>query len=221
MLRNYLVISFRNIVKNKWFSLINLAGLAVGMACFVLILAYVRFELSCDRFHEKSDRIFRVISREASPRADVIEFSDGSPDVLAAALAADIPEINRTTRICTFFGEEVVLQSDEKCFVESGLFADEHFLEIFSFPLLQGDEKNALIAPGSIVITENMARKLFGDADPFGKSVVYKSGSLRYDLTVTGLLIKVPPQIPGRKSVDGVGSDGVGHAKHAREDSPA
>jgi putative ABC transport system permease protein len=209
MLRNYLVISFRNIVKNKWFSLINLAGLAVGLACFVLILAYVRFELSYDRFHEKSDRIFRVISREASP------------DVLAPALTADIPEINQTTRICTFFGKDVVLQSDEKFFVESGLFADEHFLEIFSFPLLQGDEKNALIAPGSIVLTENMARKLFGDADPLGKSVVYINGSLRYDLTVTGLLIKVPPQIPGRKSVDGVGSDGVGYAKHAREDSPA
>ena len=192
MLRNYLVISFRNIVKNKWFSLINLAGLAVGMACFVLILAYVRFELSYDRFHDKSDRIFRIISREASPRADVVEFFSGTPDVLAPALTADIPEINRTTRICTFFGEEVVLQNEEKCFVESGLFADGQFLEVFSFPLLRGDEKSALIAPGSIVITRNVARELFGEADPIGKPILFKGSYLRYDLVVTGVLKDVP-----------------------------
>jgi len=177
MLRNYMVISFRNIIKNKWFSLINLAGLAVGMACFVLILAYVRFEMSYDRFHEKSGRIFRIVERESFMRSEVVEYSASSPEVLAPALAADIPEIINTSRICKFFADEIVLESGENSFIESGLFADEHFLEMFSFPLLRGDQKSALAAPGSIVVIQDIARKFFGDADPLGKSVVYKNGS--------------------------------------------
>jgi putative ABC transport system permease protein len=97
MFRNYLVISFRTILKNKWFSLINLAGLAVGLAGVIMIAAYVRFELSYDRFHEKADRIFRVLTFEDPGKNKAPEYESSSPDLLAPALASDIPEIVRAS----------------------------------------------------------------------------------------------------------------------------
>jgi putative ABC transport system permease protein len=187
MFRNYLVISFRNIVRNKWFSMIKIVGLSVGMAAFLLILFYVQFELSYDRFHEKSDRIHLLLTRDPHMRKDIIEYTVGSPEPLAAALIEDIPEVVKATRIMKPWGDKTVLQYGEKRFFEKGIYADHHFLDIFTFPLCKGDPKKALLDPNAIVISKSIAQKLFGNSDPMGKTIVYRESSSKYDLKVTGV----------------------------------
>lgn len=192
MFRNYLVISLRNIVKNKWFSLIKIAGLAVGMAAFLLILFYVQFELSYDRFHEKGDRIYLFTIREPWLRKDVIEYTAGSPEPLAAALISDIPGVVNATRIMKPFADKPVLQYGDNKFFENGFYADHNFLRIFTFPLLLGDPQKALVEPNTIVISEDVAQKLFGKDDPMGNTIVYREGSSIYNLRVTGVAKPVP-----------------------------
>jgi len=192
MFRNYLIISFRNTLKNKWFSLLNIAGLAVGMACFILILMFVQFETSFDRFHERSDRIYRVISRDTKGQPDVTEFSDHSPELLAGFLAADFPEITRATRTRESFTDKAILQYQDKIFYQIGIFADPEFLKIFSFPLLRGDLEQSLVVPKSIVLTKHVAQKIFGGDDPLGRIISYKEKRRQYDMTVTGVIEDVP-----------------------------
>ncbi len=191
MLRNYVVISYRNIVKNIGFSLISLLGLALGLACFVLIMAYVRLEMSYDRFHEKSDRIFRIISTDTSPALGPGVFRAYNADPLADSLRTDYPEVRHVARFYPF-GSTAVLKSGANAFTEKGYFADPDIQEIFSFPLLRGDKSEVLAAPGSIVLTEQTARKLFGDRDPLGQTVSYRVTRGQADLTVTGVVEDVP-----------------------------
>jgi putative ABC transport system permease protein len=191
MLRNYVVISYRNIVKNIGFSLISLLGLAIGLACFVLIMAYVRFEMSYDRFHEKADRIFRIISTDSRPEMSPNVFRAYNADPLADSLRTDYPEVRHVTRLYPF-GSTAVLKTGDRVFTENGYFADPDFLEIFSFPLLRGDKAEALAAPASIVLTERTASKLFGDRDPIGQTVSYRVTQGQADLTVTGIVEDVP-----------------------------
>ncbi len=192
MLRNYAVISYRNIVKNAGYSLISLLGLAVGLASFILILAYVRFETSYDRFHEKADRTFRLLSTGSMSGMKPGEFDVGSPDPAATVLKTEFPEVRHAARVMKQFNDPAVLSFEGKAFAESGLIADQDFLEIFSFPLLRGDRPRALDAPGTIVITERVARKLFGGQDPVGKTLSYGVGRNKGDLTVTGVIRDVP-----------------------------
>ncbi len=192
MFRNYLIISYRTTLKNKWFSLLNIAGRAVGMACFILILMFVQFETSFDRFHEKSDRICRVISRHTKRQPDVTEFDDNTPELLAEALAADFPEIKRATRTREAFADRAILQYQDKIFYQKGIFADPEFLKIFSFPSLKGDLEQALVVPKSIVLTQHVAQKLFGSDDPLGRIISYKERNRQYDMTVTGVIADVP-----------------------------
>ncbi len=190
--RNYLTISFRNIVRNKWFSVIKIVGLAVGMAAFLLILFYVQFELSFDRFHEKTDRIYIFLTKDTGDRKDMIEYIAGSPEPLAAALISDIPEVVNATRIMKPFADKPVLQFGNKRFFENGFYADHNFLNLFTFPLLKGDPEQALLEPSSIVISKDVAQKLFGKEDPMGRTIVYRERSSKYDLKVTGVAEPVP-----------------------------
>ncbi len=193
MFRNYLTISLRNIIRNKWFSVIKIAGLAVGMAAFLLILFYVQFELSFERFHEKADRIHIFLTRDPWMRKDVVEYSANSPELLAALLIEEVPEITNATRMMKPFLDKTVLQYGEKRFFEEGIYADHNFLDMFTFPLTRGDPKKALDEPNTIVISENVAQKLFGSDDPMGKTIVYRESSSKYELQVTGIAEPVPP----------------------------
>jgi putative ABC transport system permease protein len=193
MFRNYLTISIRNIIRNKWFSVIKIAGLAVGIAAFLLILFYVQFELSFERFHKKADSIHLFLTRDPWMRKEVVEYSANSPELLAALLIEEIPEVQNATRIMKPFVEKTILQYGEKRFFEEGIYADHNFLDIFTFPLLKGDSKNALSEPNTIVISTHVAQKLFGKDDPMGKIVVYRESSSKYDLQVTGVTEPVPP----------------------------
>jgi putative ABC transport system permease protein len=192
MLRNYVVISFRNAVKNLGFSLIALLGLAIGLACFILILAYVRFELSYDRFHENSGRIYRVISAEVPAGQKPGEFATNNASLLAGTLKAEFPEVRHAARIFARTDIQAVLKAGERVLTETGLFVDRDFLQVFSFPLLRGDRSAALAAPASIVLTNETARKLFGEKDPLGQMVSFREGRGVGDVTVTGVVEDVP-----------------------------
>jgi putative ABC transport system permease protein len=192
MFRNYFVIAYRNLIKNRGFSLINLTGLAVGLAGVILIMAYVRFETSYDRFHEKSDRIAKVLNKAKKGPNGVPEFYGAWFDPRMPALLAQVPEIVRMTKAVETYADRLVLKNETAVFVQSGFFVDEQFLRIFTFPLLHGDRETALAAAGSIILTERTARKYFGSADPIGKPLRMKSQSLDYNLTVTGVASDVP-----------------------------
>jgi putative ABC transport system permease protein len=191
MLRNYAVISYRTAVKNPGFSLIALLGLAIGLACFILILAYVRFESSYDTFHEKSNRIYRIISTDSGPVLGPNVFQAYNADPLAASLRSDYPEVRHVARFYPF-ESSAVLKVAEKTFTEKGYFADGDFLKIFSFPLVRGDRASALAVPASIILTESTALKLFGDRDPIGQTISYRERHDSADLNVTGVLKDVP-----------------------------
>jgi ABC-type antimicrobial peptide transport system permease subunit len=184
MLKNYLKIALRNIRRYKGYSFINIAGLAIGMACCILILLWVQDELSYDRFHENADYIYRVIQD--------INFADHSTTwaitqgPLGPSLKEDFPEIINATRITS---RRFRLTYNDKSFDERPGMADGSILEMFSFPLIKGDPATALSDPNSIVMTEEMAEKYFGSEDPLGKTI---KADNRWDFQVTGILKEVP-----------------------------
>jgi len=184
MIRNYIKIALRNLSRHKGYSLINIAGLAIGMACCILILLWVQDELSFDRFHENADSIYRVIQD--------IKFSDHSTTwaitqgPLGPSLKEDFPEIVNFTRVT---GRRFRLAYQDNSFDEVLGMADGSIFEMFTFPLIEGDPQTALSDPHSIVLTEEMARKYFGDEHPIGK--VLKADD-EYDFLVTGILEEFP-----------------------------
>jgi ABC-type antimicrobial peptide transport system permease subunit len=180
MLRNYVKIALRGIIRHKAYSFINIAGLAIGMACCILILLWVQDELSYDRFHNNAHEICRVIGDYDST---VIP---GTPGPLAALLREEIPEVVDATR---FYGTEAQFKYKEKQFSQRGLYVEPRFLEIFTFPMVKGDPKTALNDSSSIIITEEMAKKYFADEDPLGKTLIENN---RWSYMVTGVLKNIP-----------------------------
>jgi putative ABC transport system permease protein len=183
MFKNYLKVALRNIRKHKGYSLINIVGLAVGIACCILILLWVQDELSFDRFHKKGDNIYRVLQDVHLDR-DVTWAINQGP--LGPALHVDIPEIVNYTRGTA---RRFRIKYNDKCFDEIVEFADPSLFEMFDFPLVKGDPKIALTDPHSIVISEDMAVKYFGEEAPLGKVL---NADDQYDFVVTGVLAKVP-----------------------------
>lgn len=184
MFNNYLKIAFRNIKKNKGYYFINIAGLTIGIVCFILIGLWVKDELSFDRFHQKKDRIFRVLNRN----------HDGSADfnityALGPALKAEYPEVEESCRVCLWFGSHVKYQ--DKIYAERNIYlSDPSFFKIFSFPFIRGNPETALSDKYSIVLTEQMAQKYFGDEDPIGK--VLHLALMQGDFTVNGVIENIP-----------------------------
>jgi ABC-type antimicrobial peptide transport system permease subunit len=186
MIKNYLKITFRNIVKHKGYSFINIFGLAIGMAVSILILLWVHDELSFDRFHKNIETLHLVgLSQDYSTGQIRVPMS---PAPLAPALKKEFPEIVDAARI-QMCGD-VQLKYEEKGFMESGgCYADPSFLEMFTFPLMKGDAKFVLADPHSIVLTEATKKKYFGDKEAIGKIINFQN---EYNLTVTGIIENVP-----------------------------
>lgn len=191
MLKNYMKITLRNIKRHKGYSFINIAGLSVGMACFILILIYVQYELSFDTFHDKADRLYRIIERRPGDVRLGHDYYARTPAHLAPALLREYPEVVNATRISIF--TDVLIIYEDKSLYSSGIYADEHFFDVFSFPLMQGEEKSALNEPFSLVITEKMARKYFGNEEPVGKTLNVHINNKSYDVKITGIT-KNPPE---------------------------
>ncbi|MDH4198214.1 MAG: ABC transporter permease, partial [Candidatus Aminicenantes bacterium] len=167
MFRNYFVTAWRHIRQQRVHSLINILGLALGMTCTILILLWVRDELSFDRFHENSDRIFRVVADWPRNGWNGV---DASPMPLGPAVEAGVPEVVATVR---FAGQpRKVFRYGDKAFYENrGILADPALFTVFSFRFVKGTPAGAFGKPTDMVVTESTARKYFGDEDPVGKIV--------------------------------------------------
>ena len=186
MFKNYLKISLRNLWKHKAFSLINISGLAVGMACCLLIVLFLQEELRYDRHHEKADVIYRVTMNLKLPG---VEFDLGSTmATLGPALVTELPEVSQAARMSRD-NEYLVAVGDKRFFEESFYFVDSTFLDVFTFPLVRGDPQTALTAPFTVVMTEERARKYFGQEDPVGQVLRLNNA---HDFMVTGLLAPLP-----------------------------
>lgn len=182
MLRNYLKTALRNLWKNKGFSAINILGLTIGMASSLLILLWVRNELSFDRFHAHADRIYRVTVDASGFKAAV------DPAGMPAGLQAAMPEIRSVLRLS--LPNTVLFGVGTREFEEPRVFyADSNFLQFFSYPLVAGDPKTALRRPDAVLLTEGMARKYFGTDGAIGKTLKMDNDQL---LTVTGILADIP-----------------------------
>ena len=188
MLTNYLKIAWRNIRRQKGFAFINIAGLSVGIACCLLIFLYVRDELTYDRFHEHSDRIYRIVEERTSPAQGTGRFAWTAGPV-APTLAREFPEIQAATRFTKVYGRQTVQRGDARLYVDDYLFAEPTFFDVFSFELLRGDPKTALTAPNSVILTERTARTYFGEEEAIGKTLTVEYLG---DLTVTGVLRDIP-----------------------------
>ncbi|MGB3861634.1 MAG: ABC transporter permease, partial [Candidatus Aminicenantaceae bacterium] len=193
MFNNYLKIALRNIFKHKGYSLINIIGLAIGMACCLLILLYVQDELSYDRYHKNADRIYRVI--EEVRLEGVGEESSSMPFPTGDTLPLEYPDaVEASVRFYNFQLPTMSMQYgalDEKLFNEPRFFfADSAVFQVFSFEMTEGDPKKALEEPNTIVITEAMVEKYFEDEDPIGKTLRWQNG---VNLNVTGVLKDIRP----------------------------
>lgn len=190
MIKNYLKIALRHMIRYKGYSFINITGLTIGMACCMLILLFVKDELSFDRFHEKADRVFRVIS-EFTEKGEAQRFSQTSPPI-APALKQDFPEIEEAVRL-SYPIDKILIKVGESSFYEKQFFySDANLFRVFSFSLAYGNTETALKAPQSIVLSTASAQKYFGSASPIGKTMSVELRGKMTDFQVTGILNEIP-----------------------------
>ena len=187
MLKHYITIALRNLARHKLFSLINIAGLTVGLACCLLIIQYIRFELSFD-FNVHKDRIYRIANRENSDQPDDIGVLTSGP--IGPALKAEFAEIDYYTRIQSW--DNILLQYQDQRFFEELHWADTDFFKIFSYPLVKGDIESVLREPYSMVVSERMAEKYFGGDEPVGKILYLHQDEELYPFTITGVVKNAP-----------------------------
>ena len=188
LFKNYLTVAVRNLLRHKVYSAINVLGLAIGMACCVLILLFVEHEFRYDRHHENADRIYRVL-RETRTGGGNATVSLGTSGALAAALKNDFPEVRQVVRISNLGGW---VRYKDRAFNHGFTLADESIFDAFTFPLVKGDAETVLQEPFSVVISEEMARKFFGDEDPMGKVVTAEGRYMGGDYKVTGIMADSP-----------------------------
>ena len=189
MLENYFKIALRTLQKQKSYSGINIAGLAVGMACCLLILLFVHDELRYDRYHENADRVYRVTRAWYDDAGEpTLQFARISPPI-GPALALEMPEVQHAARIVQTGS---LVSYEDAHFQEPRFYFAEHAVfSIFTIPFVKGDPETALAEPYTVVLTETMAEKYFGTADPIGRVIRYEN---TFDLRVTGVVADAPPQ---------------------------
>ncbi|MCJ8211255.1 ABC transporter permease [Mucilaginibacter sp. RS28] len=184
MFKNYLKIAWRNLVKNKAFSFINIAGLAIGMASAALILLWVQNEVSYDQFHSKKDRLYKVYNRSVFDGK--LHCWASTPKPLASTMRTEYPQVEDAVFISD---NNFLFTAGDNKLKADGYFTDSQFLTMFDFPLAEGNAKQALSGIYNIVLTQKMAKRLFGNADAMGKTVRVDSTA---NFTVTGVLKDLP-----------------------------
>ena len=186
MLRNHFKIALRNMRKHKGFSFINIFGLSVGIACVMIIILWVSYETSFERHHDQAERIFRVGSENTnvSPPSKMVV----TPPPLSPALLQEFPEIENSTRLSRGGGKKLFSYND-KHFYESFYPVDPSFFAIFSFDFIKGDAGSALSDPYSLVLSETMAQKLFGNQTALGKVVQFDQ---KTNFIVKGIFKNIP-----------------------------
>ena len=196
MIRNYIVIAIRSLLKRRLFSIVNVLGLAIGMGATFMMLQYVQYEWSYDKFHEDGERIYRVLTNRDISSGSAL-FATTHPGV-ATALESDFPEVEVAVRMApqSVFLDDgstwscINERGDQITFHETGVYnVDPGFFKLFSFPLFRGDPEMVLSDPSSVVISESIALKNFGNDDPWGKSMLLNNDRR---FTVTGVMGDVP-----------------------------
>lgn len=183
MIKSYFKIALRNLIKSKTYSFVNIFGLAIGLACCLLIFLYIQDELSYDNFHKKSDNIYRILSAEPGEQT-----SARTPYRLGPKLKNSFPEINQYVRITWPWSELVTYKN--KNFNQNVIYTDSTFFKVFSFNLLKGDPENILNVPNQIVITKNAAIKFFGKEEPLGKTIFFNKED---EFVISGIMDDIPP----------------------------
>ena len=188
MIQNYFKTAFRNLWRAKAFSIINIAGLSVALACCMLILLFAMDELSYDRFNVNKDKIYRLVTNSISATGMVNKYASTGM-VPGPSFKRQIPEIEDFLRVQS--GSYVVKRGNE-AFNESVLYADSNFFSFFTFPLLHGNPKTALNNEHSIILSEDLARKYFGDKNALGQVLQLKVNNIFQPFQVTGVVKKSP-----------------------------
>ena len=190
MLQNYFKIAWRNLVKNKTFSVINITGLAIGLAGFLLIMLYVLNELSYDRFNEKANRIYRI-SADIKFGGSEMHIAETS-DMMGQVLKKDYPEVEGYTRIYNNNGAKLVKKGDGYLKENNVANADSTFFNVFTLPAVAGDTRTALNEPNTVVISESTARKYFGQANAVGKTLQVNEDNKELLYKVTAVIKDIP-----------------------------
>ncbi|MCB0615423.1 MAG: ABC transporter permease, partial [Phaeodactylibacter sp.] len=189
MWQNYLKMAWRNLLRNRSYALVNILGLAVGLACFMFIMLYVQDELSYDQWQEKGRRVYRMaLERKYPGRSRQYAII---PAGYGEVMKKEFPEVEEVCRL--FFFEEfglVVKRGDEVFKEGQAMWADSTFFELFSIPLLKGNARTALAKLNTVVLTERLARKYFGEQDPVGQ--ILDQPQAEQGLEVTGVCANVP-----------------------------
>ncbi len=188
MLKNYLITVLRGIWKYKVFSAINIFGLAIGITCCLLILLYVQYEYSYDRYHEKVDRIHRVTLHGVIAGNEIN--SPTTPYPMAAALMNEFPEVESAVRFRKFFSDTLVSLNEISYQEEQIFHADPSFFEIFSYEFMAGNPQTALAEPNTLVITESTANKYFPTSEALGQTLTFNTDR---DYLITGVIEDIPP----------------------------
>jgi putative ABC transport system permease protein len=189
MLRNYLITVLRHAFLQKVHSFINVAGLSIGLTCSILILLWVEDEFSYDRYHENARNLYRIYEKQTySGGEEFIVFA--TPEPLVKALRDEIPEIVNACRLNNLWEKLLVRNGDITLYESRTYAADQSALEMFSYDFIHGEKANALTQPYSIVLTESMAARYFGDTNPVGKILEVNN---QYAFTVTGVMQDIPP----------------------------
>jgi putative ABC transport system permease protein len=184
MIKNFFLVAYRNLKRNRIFSVINILGLAIGMASAILIGLWIQDEMGFDRFHAKEDRLFQVYRQDDLNGNSVT--MDNTPRILAYTLKADFPEVEDVVR---WQNTNFLLSVGDRHFNVQGNFTDSGFLNMFSFPLIEGNTNTALNGPTDMIITESLAKKLFGNESASGKQIRLDSVDL---FTVKAVLKDLP-----------------------------
>ncbi|GAB2790548.1 ABC transporter permease [Rhabdobacter roseus] len=199
MIKNYVKIALRNLKRHRAYTFINVVGLAMGIACAILIFTLVKYHLSFDTFHADSDRIFRVITEFHS---EEVSLSGGVPGPLGKAFRNDYSFAEKVARVVAYDDQllSLPLSRDNKKFQEEQgvAYADPEFFEIMDFPLVQGDKKTALKEPNTAIITQSVATRYFGRENPIDQTIRLDN---RFDFKVTGVLKDLPATTDRRQEI--------------------
>jgi putative ABC transport system permease protein len=185
MIKNYFKIAFRNFKKHKVYSLINIAGLAIGMACCLLILIYVSHETGYDKYHQDGDRVYRIAQDIRTDTANRV-FAPISP-MVCPTLKSDFPQVEQAARVLTA-ANRLVRRGDVFFYEDLFMWADQELFDVLTIPFIKGYQEEALTRPQTVVLSETMASKYFGHADPLGKTLVINQ--MEYE--VTGIVADPP-----------------------------
>lgn len=200
MIRNYFKIGWRNLTRNKSYAFINIFGLSLGIACSIVIFCFVHFQLSFDTFHKNKDRIYRVVTEWHDDESGQ---SPAVPSPLGKAFSTEYPLAEQAARVISYNDALIAVKKNgtdlQKFKEEDGIaYVEPAFFNIFDFPLVKGNKDNFLNEPNSAAITEKLAKKYFGDADPMGKTLRINN---KADFIIKGILKDIPENTDRREQI--------------------